>query len=224
MKTAKFINIFIALAVISIFASCVSSDKVTTGGWLQKRKFNKGFYLATKGNSNHSNVRNENKRNDSALVMEPVSSRTRYIHPALIIPDFSNITAPVFRSEPVKKNKSGAHPVRKKTTGMTGYVSPPLAGFSVVPFTGFRKLVSSHPAAFNWPALFAFIFSFIALLTAPFETAATPVLAFIGLAFAIVSWVLEGGNPDKWKGVGLSIAGAIFCFLSLLIYVFFLAL
>lgn len=47
MKTIK---LFIGLLVVAaLFASCATSDKVVTGNFIQKRKYNKGFYVSAKG-------------------------------------------------------------------------------------------------------------------------------------------------------------------------------
>ena len=47
----KQIKSFIGLLiVVFIFASCSTSDKVVTGNFIQKRKYNKGFYVNKKGN------------------------------------------------------------------------------------------------------------------------------------------------------------------------------
>jgi len=46
----KQIKTFIGLLiVVYVFASCSTSDKVVTGNFIQKRKYNKGFYVSTKG-------------------------------------------------------------------------------------------------------------------------------------------------------------------------------
>jgi len=46
----KQIKTFIGLLiVVFILASCSTSDKVVTGNFIQKRKYNKGFYVTTKG-------------------------------------------------------------------------------------------------------------------------------------------------------------------------------
>lgn len=45
-KIKSFIGL---LLVVMLFASCSTSDKVVTGNYIQKRKYNKGFYVSTNG-------------------------------------------------------------------------------------------------------------------------------------------------------------------------------
>jgi hypothetical protein len=218
----KITYLFAAFVILSMLASCLSTDKVVSGGWLQKRKFNKGFYFARNGSNTKKKSVPEKEEKDSTVVSVP--SKTICIHPALIIPDFSLLTEPVFRSEPIKKSVKSVRSDKRKRKPLTmiGLGMPPLVGFSSISllFSGFPMKEESAPkSVFNWPALFSFLFGIIALLSSPFEVVASPVFAFIAIAFGIVSWILEAGHTDKWTGVGFSFVGVALSFLALLIFV-----
>jgi len=53
MKTFKKLVGF--LIIITLSASCATSDKVITGNYIQKRKYNKGLYVSAKAKKEKTN-------------------------------------------------------------------------------------------------------------------------------------------------------------------------
>jgi len=79
MKKMKQIKSFIGLLiVVSIFASCSTSDKVVTGNFIQKRKYNNGFYVSIKGKVNKAEViDNSELAINNSTVSESVIDKTK---------------------------------------------------------------------------------------------------------------------------------------------------
>ncbi len=101
----KNMNIFKLVAftlLIGLFASC-SSDKVMTGGLLQKRKYNKGFYFEgfakKEKEANKINHKNENQTESNStatsenVVDQSISASTNKNEINLVAPSLSELVA-----------------------------------------------------------------------------------------------------------------------------------
>ncbi|MFH0896388.1 MAG: hypothetical protein V2A54_18300 [Bacteroidota bacterium] len=186
----KITYLFATFIILSMLASCLSTDKVVSGGWLQKRKFNKGFYFARNGSNTKKKSLPEKEEKDSTVVSVP--SKTICVHPALIIPDFSLLTEPMFRSEPAVKSKvkkGASKPTKKMGKGK------PLS-FALALNTGksFHRLVPSNPSSGDidpWAVIcfFSGIFSIVFIVM---QTMASGLIALVPLLvlLAIISFIV----------------------------------
>lgn len=87
----------LSLIVTLILGSCASSNEVTGGTFLQKRKYTKGVYFKNNGNLNGASANNENEELD-IFKTEELKSKT-HITSATAVSENTNETQEMFGEE-----------------------------------------------------------------------------------------------------------------------------
>ena len=212
-----------ALIILSIiFSSCHTSNKFMAGGFIQKRRYCKGYNLRL-GNSNERFAVNHKSKINSPEIFEEKKESKVNIYTVQAPLEMTKTEAGSGNSIPnIKATEfENANPIIYQTarifiqendTSTKKNEKLPGDGKPVNPKSVFGFIL----------AMLAFIFLYYSLFPVVLNTALT--LFFIGIALAIIAIVfsiigiheIERKYPDKYSGTVLSIFGIVISILDLL--------
>lgn len=209
-----FFKVLLALLVISqVMVSCKTSDDVVSNKWIQKRKYNKGFYVNNPINKKKETAPvtdelAENKAETAEHKSDSKTSAEAYLEKAANKqPNQTDLLSSNKGTEP-SKTKSVNEP---KLTTIESSVDDEfkLQSPSIGPGSSFESPNSiTDTQSSDVMAILGFVFGLLSLLLC--WSIAGPLLALLGIIFSLIGW--DGGNT-------LAVLGLVFSIITLLLYV-----
>lgn len=190
------------LAMSVIFASCSTSKKVVSNGFLHKRKYQKGVYLDFASESRKSpsisGIPVGNKKTNNNVIQHDEKIET----PIILSNNYSAANKNVKSDEPIliSFNNKSDNSKKAKINTFDNYSNSSISKISSLRFL--HNIITpeqkNHPKAiWGWGLgmIGLFIFGLI--------------LGILAIIFSAQGLKEINQNPDKWTGKGYAIAGII---------------
>lgn len=224
------IRMIFLIAVASFFASCKTGSSVSDKGIVQKRKYQKGFYVNVKSPFDKKQKLEEKRGEDTAILAEVKSpqaiSREKSI-PQIKQSKRSDKVGRTKTHETITKSIPADEDHLKLEASVSKELQPDV-------FTKKHSFYNQNqimdeatvspqvteqyqPQRINTPALLSFIFGILSLFIFGIP------LGIAAIVCGIIGIVQINNNPELFRGSGFAIAGIIVGLISVVIVMLYLA-